>query len=200
MDERRRVRRTRVYKSAKISMAGSLCDCIVRDISSLGARLAEAVARAGSAVALRPGVRGLSSRIRVRSVIGRFLEHSRIFVFGNGGKTEVYLGSADWMHRNIYERVEVMFHLKEPGLCDQILREVVTPYMRDTQKTRFLMPTGEYVRAHQARKLIHLKNGFRFNAQEFLIGFAEGRDVLASIPSAPGMFRAPSIVVSTNSV
>lgn len=152
------------------------------------------------ACALIPGARGLSSRIRVRSVIGRFLEHSRIFVFANGSRTEIYLGSADWMQRNIYERVEVMFHLKEPGLCDQILREVVTPYMRDTQKTRFLMPTGEYVRAHQARKLIHLKNGFRFNAQEFLIGFAEGRDVLASIPSAPGMFRAPSIVVSTNSV
>jgi len=53
------------------------------------------------ACALRPGVRGISSRIRVRSVVGRFLEHSRIFVFGNGGKTELYLGSADWMHRNI---------------------------------------------------------------------------------------------------
>src|SRR5580658_10074459 len=65
------------------------------------------------ACALRPGVRGISSRIRVRSVIGRFLEHSRIFVFGNGGKTELYLGSADWMHRNIYERVEVMFHVRD---------------------------------------------------------------------------------------
>jgi polyphosphate kinase len=96
--------------------------------------------------ALRPGVRGLSSRIRVRSVIGRFLEHSRIFVFGNAGKTEVYLGSADWMHRNIYERVEVMFHLKDAVLCDQILREIIAPYMADTEKTRILLPDGDYVR------------------------------------------------------
>ena len=72
------------------------------------------------ACALRPGLRGISSRIRVRSVIGRFLEHSRVFVFGNGGKTETYLGSADWMHRNIYERVEVMFHLRDPELARQI--------------------------------------------------------------------------------
>src|SRR5271163_108795 len=69
------------------------------------------------ACALRPGVRGVSSRIRVRSLVGRFLEHSRIYVFGNAGQTEVYLGSADWMPRNIYERVEVIFRLKDPDLC-----------------------------------------------------------------------------------
>jgi polyphosphate kinase len=141
------------------------------------------------ACALIPGVRGLSSRIRVRSVIGRFLEHSRIFVFGNGGKSEIYLGSADWMQRNIYERVEVMFHVKEPTLCDQILREVVTPYLGDTQKTRFLTHTGEYVRANEARKMIHAQNGHRFNAQEFLVSFAEGRDALASVPTAPLFLR-----------
>src|SRR6202521_453132 len=77
------------------------------------------------ACALRPGVRGISSRIRVRSVIGRFLEHSRIFVFGNGGKTELYLGSADWMHRNIYERVEVMFHVRDVELCQQVFGQVI---------------------------------------------------------------------------
>jgi len=59
--------------------------------------------------ALRPGVRGVSDHIRVRSVVGRFLEHSRIFYFANGGEEEVYLGSADWMPRNLYERVEVIF-------------------------------------------------------------------------------------------
>ena len=67
--------------------------------------------------ALVPGVRGLSSRIRVRSIVGRFLEHSRIFYFENGGKPEIYLGSADWMPRNLYERVEVIFPLKDPQLC-----------------------------------------------------------------------------------
>ena len=105
------------------------------------------------ACALRPGLRGISSRIRVRSVIGRFLEHSRVFVFGNGGKTEIYLGSADWMHRNIYERVEVMFHLRNPALCDQVLREVVAPYIADTEKTRYAAADGNYVRAREAGRV-----------------------------------------------
>src|SRR5271154_5380819 len=67
------------------------------------------------ACALRPGVRGLSHNIRVRSIIGRFLEHSRIFYFENGGTPDLYLGSADWMPRNLYERVEVMFPVKNPA-------------------------------------------------------------------------------------
>jgi polyphosphate kinase len=142
------------------------------------------------ACALRPGVRGLSSRIRVRSVIGRFLEHSRLFVFGNAGAPEIYLGSADWMQRNIYERVEVMFHLRDPGLCSQILSEVVAPYLADTAKTRLLRPDGDYVRAHHRR---HAEsNGSRpashnaahFNVQETLITFAENREAaeLAPLP------------------
>jgi len=137
------------------------------------------------ACALRPGVRGVSSRIRVRSVIGRFLEHSRIFVFGNAGKREVYLGSADWMQRNIYERVEVMFQIHDPELCERILTEVVSPYLADTLKTRLLLPSGEYVRPHQAGRLAHARNGFRFNAQEFLIDFVEGREGLHSVPTPP---------------
>src|SRR5271156_2594446 len=137
------------------------------------------------ACALRPGVRGLSSRIRVRSVIGRFLEHSRIFVFGNAGKTEVFLGSADWMQRNIYERVEVIFRLRDPVLCNQLFTEVIAPYLADTLKTRVLMPDGEYIRLHGARRLAHLRNGHRFNVQEFLIEFTEGRESLGSVPSLP---------------
>jgi polyphosphate kinase len=141
------------------------------------------------ACALRPGVRGLSSRIRVRSVIGRFLEHSRIFVFGSGGKTEVFLGSADWMQRNIYERVEVIFRLKDPVLCNQIFTEVIAPYLADTLKTRILLPDGEYVRLHQANRLAHLRNGHRFNVQEFLIAFTEGRETLASVPPVPAFLK-----------
>jgi polyphosphate kinase len=141
------------------------------------------------ACALRPGVRGISSRIRVRSVIGRFLEHSRIFVFGNGGKTETYLGSADWMHRNIYERVEVMFHLRDAALCEQIFAEVVAPYLGDTEKTRILLPSGEYVRPRAAGRLAPSRNGFHFNAQEFLIDFIEGREGLESVPAPPRFLK-----------
>jgi polyphosphate kinase len=147
------------------------------------------------ACALRPGLRGISSRIRVRSVIGRFLEHSRVFVFGNGGKTETYLGSADWMHRNIYERVEVMYHLRDPDLCNQIFTEVLQPYLADTAKSRFLMSDGRYVRSREATKLLHMKNGFEFNVQEFLIGVAEGRVDFSEVPEAERPFKASSLRV-----
>jgi polyphosphate kinase len=141
------------------------------------------------ACALRPGVRGISSRIRVRSVVGRFLEHSRIFVFGNGGKTELYLGSADWMHRNIYERVEVMFHIRDLELCKQVFGEVIEPYLADTEKTRILLADGRYVRAGEAGSALHSRNGFRFNAQEFLIGFAEGRETIGEVPRPPSFLK-----------
>jgi polyphosphate kinase len=141
------------------------------------------------ACALRPGVRGISSRIRVRSVVGRFLEHSRIFVFGNGGKTELYLGSADWMHRNIYERVEVMFHIRDVELCKQVFGQVIEPYLADTEKTRILLADGRYVRAGEAGSALHSRNGFRFNAQEFLIGFAEGRETIGEVPRPPSFLK-----------
>jgi polyphosphate kinase len=126
------------------------------------------------ACALRPGVRGVSSRIRVRSIVGRFLEHSRIFVFGNGKQPEVYLGSADWMPRNLYERVEVMFRLKDRTLCRKVCRMILAPYLADTQKARFLRADGSYSR------LTHEKTrsaaGNSFNAQEFLMRAAENHE------------------------
>jgi polyphosphate kinase len=145
------------------------------------------------ACALRPDLAGISSRIRVRSIIGRFLEHSRIFVFGNGGKTEVYLGSADWMHRNIYERVEVMFHLRNAALCNQVIRDVVGPYLADTEKTRILLPDGEYVRARQARAALHSRNGFHFNAQEFLLEFAQAANSSLEPPPLPSYLKPPPL-------
>ena len=128
------------------------------------------------ACALRPGVRGLSSHIRVRSVVGRFLEHSRIAIFGNGGEPEVYLGSADWMPRNLYERVEVMFRLKDPALCHKVCKAIVAPYLADTEKARLLRADGEYVRAHGAGRAFPSSNGTRFGVQDFLIELAEERD------------------------
>jgi polyphosphate kinase len=152
------------------------------------------------ACALRPGVRGISSRIRVRSVVGRFLEHSRIFVFGNGGKTELYLGSADWMHRNIYERVEVMFHVRDAALCKQVFGEVIEPYLADTEKTRILLADGRYVRAGANGAAAQGRNGVRFNAQEFLIGLAEGREAIGEVPRAPGFVKLPRADKSVSSL
>jgi polyphosphate kinase len=152
------------------------------------------------ACALRPGVRGISSRIRVRSVVGRFLEHSRIFVFGNGGKTELYLGSADWMHRNIYERVEVMFHIRDVEMCKQVFGQVIEPYLADTEKTRILLADGRYVRGSDAGAAAHSRNGFRFNAQEFLIGLAEGREAIGKVPRPPSFVKLAQRDKSVSSV
>jgi polyphosphate kinase len=118
---------------------------------------------------LVPGIRGLSSRIRVRSIVGRFLEHSRIFYFENGGTPEIYLGSADWMQRNLYERVEVVFPLKDPQLCRRVCTEILSSYLADTRKARILGPDGNYSRPRAVR------NGHGFSVQEHLMNVALGR-------------------------
>jgi polyphosphate kinase len=100
--------------------------------------------------ALVPGLRGISSHIRVRSIVGRFLEHSRIFYFENAGDPEIYLGSADWMQRNLYERVEVLFPLKDPDLKRRISAEILPLYLTDTRNARVLGPDGKYCRARTA--------------------------------------------------
>jgi polyphosphate kinase len=133
--------------------------------------------------ALRPGVRGVSERIRVRSIVGRFLEHSRIFYFLNGGEEQIYLGSADWMPRNLYERVEVMFPIKDPLLQERVRREILESYLADTLKARLLQKDGTYVRTWQAQEKRKPTTGF--SAQDFLIGLAEGKQSPENIPAVP---------------
>jgi polyphosphate kinase len=137
--------------------------------------------------ALRPGIRGLSERIRVRSIVGRFLEHSRIFYFENGGESEVYLGSADWMPRNLHERVEVLFPLKSPLLRDRVVHEILAALLADNVKSRFLQNDGRYLRAWQSargRSKRPPRGRAAFSAQDFLIGLAEGTRTPEEIPSA----------------
>lgn len=93
---------------------------------------------------LRPGVAGLSETIRVRSIVGRFLEHSRIFYFGNGGEEEIYIGSADWMRRNLDRRVEVATPILDPQLRTHLKDEVLGAYLRDNVKARVLTSDGNY--------------------------------------------------------
>ena len=133
--------------------------------------------------ALRPGIRGISDHIRVRSIVGRFLEHSRIFYFANGGQEAIYVSSADWMPRNLYERVEVMFPVKDPMLRDRIRHEILDAYLADTVKARVLRRDGSYVRAWEA-------SGKRkpptpgFGSQDFLLAVAEGKQTLTTMPGA----------------
>lgn len=115
--------------------------------------------------ALRPGIKGLSSTIRVTSIVGRFLEHSRIFYFANGGEPEteeVYIGSADWMLRNLDRRVEVVVPVIDPGVRSYLRHTVLDAYLRDNVNARMLRPDGSY------RKI---SNGAEpFDAQMFFVG------------------------------
>src|ERR1700733_4915227 len=131
------------------SQAGVEIDLIVRGMCSL-----------------RPGMKGLSERIRVRSIVGRYLEHSRIFCFANGDKEETYCGSADWMPRNLIERCEVVFPVAQPDLHERLRKEILMPYLADNIKARILQPNGEYIRAP--------KTGAPFSVQDYLMRVAEG--------------------------
>jgi polyphosphate kinase len=125
---------------------------------------------------LRPGVSGISENIVVRSIVGRFLEHTRIFYFENGGEEEIYISSADWMPRNLYERVEVLCPLLDPALRQRAKDEILAAYLADNTKVRFLDRQGRYARVPRRR------GQERFSAQDFLIALAEGTVTLADIP------------------
>ncbi len=144
------------------SQAGVEVDLIIRGVS-----------------VIRPGVKGLSENIRVRSVVGRFLEHSRIFHFANGGNDEIYLGSADWMPRNLFERCEVVFPVRDPAALTRIHDEILSAYLADTTKARLQQPDGSYIRASKA-----LKDAPAFSAQDFLMQLAEGKTDMSAIPKA----------------
>lgn len=157
----------------RASQAGVEIDLIVRGIC-----------------ALRPGVRGVSDNIRVRSIVGRFLEHSRIYHFANGGEDEIYIGSADWMPRNLYERVEVLVPLRDELLRERVRHEILDAYLADNRKTRILLKDATYIRPWQP---LHGKRSRRpptgaaaFSAQDFLISMAEGKAPLAlPVPGPP---------------
>lgn len=99
---------------------------------------------------LRPGVPGLSENIRVRSVVGRFLEHSRLMYFLNDGNEEIYLGSADWMVRNLNRRVETVTPIEDPGFKEYLKEDVLKAYLRDNVNARELQPDGSYARIRPA--------------------------------------------------
>jgi polyphosphate kinase len=119
----------------KASQAGVKVDLLVRGVC-----------------ALRPGVPGLSENIRVRSIIGRFLEHTRIFEFKGGGKTHVYLSSADWMDRNFFRRIELCFPILDPKLKRRVVREGLKPYLADNVQAWDMQPDGSFKRAKRGKK------------------------------------------------
>jgi polyphosphate kinase len=134
-----------IEKLYEVSRAGVEVDLIVRGICML-----------------RPGIPGLSENIRVRSIVGRFLEHSRVFWFANGGAEEVYIGSADWMTRNLKHRIEVIAPVSDPK-AKRYLRDVLLDtYLADNTKSRELQPDGHYTPV--------LTDSEPFDSQEYFIG------------------------------
>lgn len=146
------------------SQAGVQVDLIVRGICCL-----------------RPGVPGLSERITVRSIVGRFLEHSRIFYFENACQPEVYVGSADWMPRNLFKRVEAVFPIEDGNLRERIVRQILGLQLADNVKARLLLPEGTY------RRLQPAPGEPALNSQEELLrqSLVETRSGGAFPPPAP---------------
>jgi polyphosphate kinase len=131
----------------RASQAGVKIDLIVRGIC-----------------VLRPGIEGLSENIRVISVVGRFLEHSRIFYFANGGEEEIYIGSADWMHRNLDRRVEAIVPINDARLRESIKQEILDVYLKDNVNARILNADGTY------QKITAKSEEAEFDSQMYFVG------------------------------
>src|SRR5262249_50791247 len=132
-----------IDKLYQVSQAGVPIDLIVRGICML-----------------RPGVPGLSENIRVRSVVGRFLEHSRVMCFSNGGDDDIYIGSADWMSRNLKHRIEVAMPVSDPESKKYLKETLLSAYLKDNVKARALQPDGKYA-------LIDSDASGNFNVQDY---------------------------------
>lgn len=135
---------------------------------------------------LRPDVPGLSENIHVRSIIGRFLEHSRIYYFANAGNPEIYLGSADLMQRNLDRRVETLFPIEDSALAEQIHDDILTTYLHDNVRAHVLQADGSYLRATPDNDTVPL------DSQAY---FSTGREAPPELDSAlsPASDRVGSI-------
>lgn len=132
----------------KASQAGVKIDLIVRGICGL-----------------RPGIAGVSDNIQVMSIVGRFLEHSRIYYFHNNGDSALYLGSADLMPRNLDRRVEVLFPIEDPGMRNHIVEDILAVCLRDTAKSHILQSDGRYI----PRRFLIEGNGPLFDSQAWFM-------------------------------
>jgi polyphosphate kinase len=150
----------KIAREAQLASAGRPARIVAKMNALVDPQAIEALYRASGAgvrvelivrgiCALRPGIPGVSENIRVRSIVGRFLEHSRVFWFGNDGEPELYCSSADWMERNFFRRVEVAFPIRNPEHRDRILQDLET-YLADDTHAWELRPDGTYVRAPTA--------------------------------------------------
>jgi len=142
---------------------------------------------------LRPGVPGLSERIRVRSIIDRFLEHSRVWSFHNAGNPAVFVTSADWMPRNFFKRLEVAFPILDGRLRDRVLHEILEESLGDTAKVRLLQPDGTHVRPPQSGKPGARRSQSRFMDLARASSRAGSAGKTGPAPSAGGRAATPRL-------
>ena len=140
----REARNARDGKPARIiaKMNGLLEERVIGALTAASQAGVEIDLIVRGACALRPGVEGVSERIRVRSILGRFLEHHRVWYFENGGAAEVWLASADWMGRNLFRRIEVAFPIRDPELVQRVMTEGLTIYLADNRDAWLLGSDG----------------------------------------------------------
>ncbi|MBU6294454.1 MAG: polyphosphate kinase 1 [Planctomycetes bacterium] len=137
--------------------------------------------------ALRPGIAGVSDNISVRSVVDRFLEHSRVYCFENAGSPEVYIGSADWMDRNLSRRVEVVFPIEAPALRLRLINEILQVSLDDNVKAREMLSDGSYRRVAPAAGQKPIRS------QECFLGLADARNAVVQEHAASGKSRQPKV-------
>lgn len=160
----------------------SLCDeDVIRALYRASSRGVRVLLNVRGICTLAPGIKGLSENIRVVSIVGRFLEHARAFLFLNGGAEEVYLSSADWMPRNLEKRIELLFPVTDPGARSRI-RAILETYFRDDSKARELGPSGRW-------KPVKASSGGGFSAQEEFRRVERERNAALAEPEAELMVR-----------
>ncbi len=148
----------RIERETALARAGRPARIVAKLNALNEARVIEALYRASQAgveidlivrgaCTLRPGVPGVSERIRVRSIIGRFLEHSRVYWFGNDGAPEIYCASADWMERNLMRRIEIAFPIRDPELAARVYEETLANSLADNTQAWLLDADGRYRRS-----------------------------------------------------
>jgi len=145
---KRETRHAKEGKRARIvgKMNALLEEAVIRALYAASQAGVEIELVVRGACALRPGVKGVSDNIHVRSIVGRFLEHSRIWLFDNDGAEDVYLSSADWMGRNVFRRIEVAFPVLDPMLKARVIDEGLKPYLADSSDAWELAADGSYTR------------------------------------------------------
>jgi len=134
---------------------------------------------------LRPGIPGVSENITVRSIVGRFLEHSRIFYFANGSDPQVFIGSADWMPRNFFRRIETVVPVEEPVLRKRIIDEILGAQLADNAKASVLNEDGTYARVLRPKGAVP-----RHSQEEFMMlssGETKRRRKRILPPAAPAL-------------